>query len=227
MALRGRGVGTSELARELQRDPRMVRKIVNGETSGAAYLPTLRNLVDRGHSDVVPPRRRTRSGDLVRVRGGKDDTGSVLPKDTGGTYTGDRQGGRFTQTTYLQEEGRIHEIRIPKGKTAKGRAVAGKEILDRVRSAARGQSKDKQKRVSLKLTFANGRVMEVNDYNASTLLNRMNTLGGKDPLGWLRSEMGRRYENLNTDKVAITGVTMNVYTKPMTAWSRRPYEARS
>jgi len=234
--LRGRGVSNAEIAAELQRDPRMVRKVLNGETTGAAYRATLIELATTGRASTVPPRRRSNDGRVVRVRAKAGATEkSVTPADTGGRYTVSKQGGRFTSTTYLGGGGRQHEIHMPKGKTAKGRATATDEIVAKVRSAARGQSADTQKRIRMQLTFANGRVMEVNDYNASSLLNRINTAkreatpwgGNGDALGWLAAQTAERYANLDVAKVPVTGVTMTVYDAPRTEQSSRSYRPRS
>ncbi|MGO2933139.1 hypothetical protein [Microbacterium sp.] len=226
--LRGRGLSNTEIASELQRSPRMVRKVLNGETSGAAYTQTLRELASTGRASTVPPRRRSKDGNLVPVRtkAGAAEK-SAPPVDTGGRYTSERQGGRFTATTYLGGGGRQHEIKVPKGKTTKGRGAATADLLTKVRSAARGQSKDTQKRVRLQVTYANGRVMEVNDYNASTLLKRMNEQGGRDPLGWLAAQSAKRYANLDTSKTPITGVTMTVYDSPRSDRSSRDYRPRN
>lgn len=227
--LRGRGVTTAEIASELRRDPKMVRKVLNGETSGAIYTATLRELATTGRATTIPPRRRDSSGNLVPVRTKAGAaTKTTVPEDTGGRYTNERQGGRLqTDTTYLGGGGRQHELKIPKGKTAKGRTAAETELLRLTRAAARGQSKDTQKRVRLQLTYANGRVMEVNDYNASTLLNRFNQLGGGNPLDWLAAQSAERYANLNVGKVPITGVTMTVYDSERTERSSRAYKPRN
>lgn len=225
--LRGRGISNAEIARELQRDPRMVRKVLNGETPGTNYVQTLRELADTGHANTVPARRRNKAGEVVRVRAGRAaGTSSVAPADTGGRYTDAPQGGRYTSTSYGREGVRIHQVSIPKGKKTKGRAEATRDLLGMVRSAARGQSKDTQRRVKIRLTFANGRQMEVNDYNASTLLNRINEHGEKDALGWLAGQMSKRYTNLDTAQQSITGVTLNVYSAPRTDRSSRAYKPR-
>jgi hypothetical protein len=214
--LRGRGLSNTEIAGELQRDPRMVRKILNGETSGRVYRATLIELATTGKATTVPPRRRTKDNQLVPVRTKRGaPTKSVIPTDTGGTYTRQKQGGRLRSTTYLGGGGRQHELNIPKGKTAKGRQAANDEILERVRAAARGQARDTQKQIKARVTYANGRVMEVNDYNASTMLKRINDDGGQ-ALDWLRNESNKRYENLDVSSTPITGVTLTVYEAPKT-----------
>lgn len=224
--LRGKGVTNAEIAAEIERDPKMVRKILNGETSGQAYRQTLVELATTGRATTRPPRRRNAKGEIVPVRG-KTGQGTVTPADTGGRYTGAKQGGRFTSTTYLGGGGRQHQITVPKGKNTKGRAEATRDLVNKVRSAARGQSRETQKRIRLQLTYANGRVMEVNDYNASSLLNRINERGGGDTLGWLAAESAKRYSNLDTTKTPITGVTMTVYDAPRTEKSSREYRPRN
>lgn len=226
--LRGRGLTTREIAGELQRSPRMVNKVLNGESSGAVYRKTLLELASTGRATTVPPRRRAKSGKLVAVRSKAGATEkSVVPEDTGGRYTSKKQGGRFTSTTYLGGGGRQHEIHIPKGKNTKGRKLATDELMKKVRSAAQGQTRDVQKRVRLQLTFANGRVMEVNDYNASSLLNRFHQLGGGNALNWLAASAAERYINLDVGKVPVTGVTMTVYETTRTEYSSRPYRPRN
>jgi transcriptional regulator with XRE-family HTH domain len=191
--LRGRGLTNAEIAAELDRSPRMVSKILNGETRGELYRTTLEELATTGRSTTVPPRRRTKSGELVKVRAGGGEEKSVTPVDTGGTYAEKRQGGRFrSSTTYLAGGGRQYELGIPKGKTAKGRDLADQEIIAKVRAAAKGQARDKQKQISARVTWANGRTMELNNYNASTMLQRIRE-GGGSALEWMRSESGLRY----------------------------------
>lgn len=214
--LRGRGLSVSEIAGELQRSPRMIRKVLNGETSGSVYRASLLELARTGQTSTIPPRRRGRSGQLVRVRnkaGAAEAT--VVPQDTGGRYTQDRQGGRLRTTTYLGGGGRQHDLQIPKGRAAKGRQQANTEILQRVRGAARGQARDTQQMIKARVTYANGRVMEVKEYNASTMLKRINDHGG-DALSWFRDENGKRYTNLDVSEQPITGVTMTVYGKSKT-----------
>lgn len=214
--LRGRGLTNTEIAGELQRSPRMVRKILNGETSGQLYTQTLLELATTGKSSTVPPRRRRSDNSLVPVRAPQGSkTKSVTPPDTWGQYTGKQQGGRLRSTTYLGGGGRQHELSIPKGKTAKGRQDANVEIVRHVRSAALGQAKETQKLVRATLTFGDGRVMQVNSYNASTMLQRIRESGG-EPLEWLRKESQERYTNLDVSKVPITGVTLTVYEAPKT-----------
>ena len=224
-ALRGQGVSVAEIAAELRRSPRMVRKILNGETSGALYRDTLEELATTGRATTVPPRRRLADGTLMPVRGRAGESATVIPEDPGGRYSTERQGGRLqVETTYMAEGGRQINARIPKGPTAKGREQANQQLVQLIRNAAKGQARDNQKQITARLTFANGRQMEVNTYNASTMLKRVRDAGG-DTLGWLTSESGNRYVNLDVTSTPITGVTLNIVQVPKTAAYQREQAA--
>ena len=215
--LRGRGITNAEIASELHRSPRMVRKILNGETSGTLYREALEELASTGRMTKVPPRRRRKDGSIAPVRGKRGTPAkSVIPEEVGGTYTEGKQGGRLrVDVGFMAEGGRHIQMRIPKSRTAKGRDQANAELIKQVRNAAKGQSRDNQKQVTAHLTFSNGRVMEVNTYNASTMLKRINEAGG-DALGWFQGESKNRYVNLDTSRDTITGVTLNVVSTPKT-----------
>jgi hypothetical protein len=126
--------------------------------------------------------------------------------------------------TYMAEGGRQINARIPKGRTAKGRAQANQQLIQLIRNAAKGQAHDKQKQITARVTFANGRQMEVNTYNASTMLQRIREARG-DTLGWLASESGNRYINLDVSTIPITGVTLNVVQVPKTTAYQREQAA--
>ena len=213
--LRQAGLSVAEIAGELQRDPRMVRKVLNGEVTGEQYRRTLQELADTGKATNRPERQRAGDGRLIPVRApAGSPTKSVTPVDTGGRYSSKKQGGRFTSSTYLGGGGRQHEIGIPKGKTTKGREQGARDLLEKVRAAARNQA-HKQQRLKFQLTFSNGRVMEVKDYNASTFLQRVR---GADPINWLTDQARDRegYDSLDVSRSTITGVTMTVYAAPKT-----------
>lgn len=51
-----------------------------------------------------------------------------------------------TSTTYMAEGGRQIELRLPKGKTAKGRSLADAEIVKQIRNAAKGRPETARRR---------------------------------------------------------------------------------
>lgn len=212
-----RSMTNREIANELQRDPRMVSKILRGETSGEAYRKTLTELVNTGSASTVPARRRRKDGSVVPVRAAGGEK-STTPPDTGGRYVAQPKRGAYsTRTSYMPEGGRIHEITLPKTKGTKGRGEGTQEILRRARSAAKSQAWG-QKNVKFELTFANGRVMEVGSkggYPVSDFLRKSKEFGN-DAISWLMDQTAGRYSNLDVHKVPVTGVRMNVYNNPNT-----------
>ncbi|MEU4607616.1 hypothetical protein AB0F43_31915 [Kribbella sp. NPDC023972] len=64
----------------LKRDPAGLRRIANGKVPGANLQPSLSELVNTGRVSTPPPRRTTKTGDPVRVRG-KAGAPSVVPAD--------------------------------------------------------------------------------------------------------------------------------------------------
>ncbi len=110
------GLNYTEIAAELQRDRRMVSKIMRGETSGEVYRAALLELATKGQVTNRPPRRRGADGKVVPVRGGAKGEPTVIPpQDPAGTYVAPPpKRGRFAkQTTYLREGGRRYNIEFP------------------------------------------------------------------------------------------------------------------
>ncbi|WP_328291558.1 hypothetical protein OG218_02160 [Kineococcus sp. NBC_00420] len=61
--------------------PRMVRKVVAGESSGASYMTTLAELVDTGQARTRPARRRDAQGRVVPVRAGRGTAERTRPPE--------------------------------------------------------------------------------------------------------------------------------------------------
>jgi hypothetical protein len=223
--LRERGVPVAEIARRLRRDPGMIRKIVRGETSGAAYRAVLADWVTTGEPHAVPPRRTNAAGDLVPVRGKNNDDGTrttVTPEDHAGNYEPVPKQSRYTKREYTWDDGqRRTQITLPRGSKAKGRAIANDAITDTVRATARRQAHADQ-RASIVLTFepaageTEGRTMELGGkggYDISRLLKAINE-SDDDVIDHLRTQVNDdRYTNFNPNDFRITGVT--IHTRPV------------
>lgn len=225
--LKGKGMSNAEIANELQRDPKMVWKILHGKTSGAAYLDTLTELARDGHASTRPGRRRGKDGHIVPVRAKAGaETKTVIPEDTQGRYVPQPKKGKFeSATTFFGEGARQHEVRFPKTKGAKGRAAAVDDLMSKIRGAAKAQ-RGRDKRVQFSLTFADGRVMEVGSksgYFASDVLYNTRK-HGDNALSWLVDQAKERYLNLDVGAVPITGVTMKLYNAPGLAREADPYK---
>lgn len=226
--LRRNGLSNADIARELDRSPRMVSKILRGETSGAMYRSALSQLATTGRLESPPIRRRRKDGTIVRVRAKADAPEKTrIPEDNSGRRTTDKQGGRYREsTTYMPGGDRQHELRIPKGPKAKGRPEANKRIIRMVRSAAQGQSKEKQKRIDLDVTFSDGKRLRIRDYNASSLLRRIHQNAGGDALTWLAEQNRDRTNSGAPTNAPITGITMTVTTSENWPGASRPYKPR-
>lgn len=211
---RGRGVSVAELARMLGRSERMIRKVLNGETTGEAYRAAVVELRERGRVSAPPPRRRSGSGRIIAVRAKREPDGG------GGLRVPEEQSarpkpGRFSESlTPLADGARQYEFTAPKTKDAKGRVLANSVIVSRLRSAAKGQRWDRKK-VKFVVRLSNGRSMPVGSkhgYQVSSVLGRSahGTFEG-DALAWLKTQVEHRYPGLEKSGVVITDLTMTVY----------------
>lgn len=218
-ALRQYGMTVTEIARELGRSPRMVRKVVRGESTGETYRQALTELHTTGSTQTRPARRRDRQGRAVPVRAPRGAEEPVVrPQDsepspapsTGAERGQAARGGRSTfstRTTYLQGGARQVEVTSPRTEGT-GRERGRGEVLDVLRRAARGR-----RRVSFTATYSNGRGVQIggkSGYKASDALRRSRN-EGNDPYSWLRGETGDRYDDLDVEGVALTGVTITVW----------------
>lgn len=222
---RSNGISVADIARQLDRSPRMVNKILRGETKGDLYINALRDLATKGTVKTPPQRRRDGGGKIipVRTKAGSAEK-SYIPVDKSERYTKEKQGGRFQEATIFYGGGtRQHELNIPKGKKTKGRGEASTTLLGLVRRAARGQTRKTQQRVTLDVTFANGRQMQIKDYNASSLLNRIKTQGGGDAFAWIGKAQKDRYPDFDPAAIPVTGITMTVYQSTNHPGASRPY----
>lgn len=204
--IRLRGVSVAEIAREIDRSPRMVYAIVRGETSGASFRNALNEIAVKGRVFTTPPRRRTKDGTLAPVRG-KGGV-SVEPEHHIRKLNEEPQGGRFTTaTTFLTAGGRQHEVRLPKSLKAQGRQRGNEAILSHIRAAARSQAGTTQKRVNLEVILSDGFTFPVKDYNASTLLHDMKG----NAIDFLANMIRYRYPEIDLRQNPVTGIDIVAY----------------
>lgn len=206
-ALRAYGLSRAEIARELNRSPRMIAKVERGESPGTHYLDALHELHQHGRLRNPPPRRRNAAGDVVPVRAkaGQDEA-LVVPEEP------KRKRGAFgVETTFLPHRGRIIDVNVPRSEGV-GRERARQAILDAARSAARGQAQG-TRYMRFRLGLSNGRSIEVGGkggYRASDVLSRSRD-EGDDPLEWLADQRAVEYVELDDPGVKITNVEITVY----------------
>ena len=235
--LRAYGLSVSEIARELGRSPRMIRKVVQGQSSGQLYGPALEELVRTGRAQVQPARRRGRDGELVRVRAprgaseptrrpeegaGPQLTGTAgqPPSTPGGRPSAapggpaGRPGGFSDSTTYLPGGVRQHTVTAPRSEGS-GRERARQGLLEALRRAARSQ-RGGRKNVRFRVTLQSGTTVEVGakgGYAVSKALARSRS-EGDDPFAWLAGEVAdRQYlqEALSREDLKVVGVEATIY----------------
>ncbi|GAA0310901.1 hypothetical protein [Kineococcus aurantiacus] len=226
--LRAYGLSTTEIARELGRSPRMIRKVVRGESSGQLYVAALEELERTGRSRTPPPRRRGRDGELVRVRAPRaagqptrrpsEPTGAPeVPAPPAGPSARRRPAGPGayrSETTYLPGGARQHLVTAPRS-DGPGRERARQRLLEILRSAARSQ-RGGRRNVRFRLTLVDGTTVEVGakgGYAVSKALSRSRG-EGDDPLGWLAGEVADRayLSRISADGgLDVVGVEATVY----------------
>lgn len=213
------GFTWAELGEALGRSEKMARKIANGQSSGASYREALAELYETGNVSHKPPRRRGKDGHLMPVRAKAGAEGKVVvPKDEFGTYVDRPKRGRFaTQTQFLPDGNRIHEIDIPKTSRAKGRLAGIQEMRRRVANVARG-AKYRDKRVRLQAVFdagdGRGRVVDIGSkggYLAKDIVADVRVGFGGDMSQWIQSQIKDRYVNLDSDSARLVKLTMTTF----------------
>lgn len=237
--LRAYGLSVSEIAREIGRSPRMVRKVMQGQSSGQLYVAALNELVQTGRTQAPPARRRGRDGQLMRVRaprgaaeptrrpqegagGAQAGVGGQQPAtSTGGGKSSSasggpagRPGGFSDSTTYLPGGVRQHTVTAPRSEGS-GRERARQGLLGALRRAARSQ-RGGRKNVRFRVTLQNGTTVEVGakgGYAVSKALARSRS-EGDDPFAWLAGEVAdRQYlqKALSRENLRIVGVEATIY----------------
>lgn len=241
----GRGLTQREIADSLHRDSRMVSKILRRETSGAAYERTLRDLVEKGFSNYVPPRRRTKQGKPVRVRGrGREKSVEPPADDMGGVVKPQPPRTRYSSQTSFGADGfRVHDITLPKSRNAPGREKGEAEIRNRLRNAARGQRYG-DRDLKFTVTLKNGQQVTLGDkggYHSSQVLKlvaardkklsdgtlpdlKQQQRYGGGITGWLTDQMINRIGSAQPTSLRagdITGVSISVYPSEVTRQPNR------
>lgn len=195
------GLSVSEMAEQMGRSPRMIRKIMRGETSGTSYVPALRQTVNNGHPEKQPPRARRGDGKLRHVRGKKGQQ-SVTPPERKGRYVDLPKRGKATSTIEALGPGsRRSTFQAPKTKGSKGR----KEINERIAKAlkderggsyqGRGGRFRSMKRVKFEAVTSTGRKVTVgakSGYSLADVRKGVESHSG-DALGWMATQVQDRY----------------------------------
>lgn len=136
------GLSWKTLGEAFGRSERMMRKIANGETSGESFRPALRQLYSTGQVTSGVPRRRDKSGKMVKVRSSsKSGTKSAAPKfDTRGTPAPKQGRNMFkAKMTYLPGNNRSAVVNMPKSKYSPNRGKGWEAVKGSLTSLSRSQ----------------------------------------------------------------------------------------
>lgn len=220
-----RKLSRADIAAELGRSPRMVGKLLNGESRGESFRAALVSLRDNGVVDRRPPRRRSKDGGIVPVRakqgaehppvptpdGSKAKAPTVVPEDTDGRYVS-KVPNRFSQSSSYSKDGnRVHQVTMSRtNKDSRARGL--KAIMDKLAGVARSQA-HRDKKVTFTATLDNGRQVTIGEKGGtyvSQALRSIRTAGGIEQ--WVDVVMAAMYEGRTSAPGAhkITGFRMNV-----------------
>lgn len=215
----------AELASMIGRDPKMIRKILRGETPGEAYREAFTELATRGKVTHKPPRRRGKDGHVVPVRAASGAT--VVPQDPAAKIPG-----RFDETIVaLAGKARSYQYDMPRGHDTKGRTEANMRIRERLLNAARGQGKGGPKRTKMKLTLVSGTgaarktttvtVGTKGGYSLSGMRDLIKKADseqgdGWDVMDWMKTQVGARPgksdpPNLDDPNTVIVNCEITIY----------------
>lgn len=209
------GMTWGEMASQLGRSDRMVRKLARGESSGESFRQSLTELYSSGRVDHLTPRRRNADQHLVPVRAKRGgDTTTRVPTDTRGRRMASVRRGRFNvaPTQHLGGGNRIEEIEMPaKGK--QGRKKAWAAFDEKMLRATQSQAqKDKRVRVTIITQDADGqrRSYEIgtkSGFHASDVRADIKSDHGGSSEGWAAYQLSAVYPDTGG---SIVGVRLNV-----------------
>lgn len=229
-----KGLTRAEIARELGRSPRMVGKLLNGESKGESFRESLASLRDKGTVSRRPPRRRNRAGELVAVRAkadpdaapataeGKTKAPTRIPEDTAGTWTSKVPSRFSSKTSYADNGDRIYSVTMHKA-NKKSRERGINTIADNLRTITRSQAKS-DKRITFTATLDNGRVVTVGSkggYFSSDVLRKINSEFGGNANNFIMDQLAKVYPGDSTAGKGIAGLQMSVYDAKGTARNSR------
>lgn len=220
-----------DMAEQVGRSDRMLRKIARGETSGETFRQSLTELYERGQVETLPPRRRTKDGKLARVRS-KRGAGqkSVTPADTRGKYAPTVKRGRFSHSmTALPEGNRLHHIDMPRTRRSEGRKKGLEAFDTTMLKIAKSQARaDKRVKVSVTVEDEQGhrrqyQIGSKSGFHASDVRSDIRTDHGGSPEGWFQRQLDAVYPD--TGSYTVVGVDINEHNAARSKEIRKQEDA--
>lgn len=209
------GMTWADMADQLGRSDRMVRKLARGESSGESFRQSLTELYSSGRVDHLTPRRRRADGSLAPVRAKRgEEVKSRTPTDTRGRRMASVRRGRFSVTTqHLGGGNRIDEIEMPVTKNSQGRKKAWAAFQEKMLSTTKSQAqKDKRVRVTITTQDADGQrrsyqIGTKSGFHASDVRADIKTDHGGSPESWAAYQLSAVYPDTGG---SIVGVQLSV-----------------
>lgn len=225
------GLTWKDMANQLGRSDKMIRKIATGETSGESFRRSITELYERGEVEHMTPRRRSKDGGLARVRSKSGaEQKSFIPEDTRGRRVEPVKRGRYSHTTTALAEGnRLHHIEMPKTPNSQGRKK-GLAAIDRVLLQITKSQARRDKRVKFNVTVedaeGNRRLLEIGSksgFHASDVRSDMRTDHGGSAEKWLDDEVNKVYRDLGT--FTVVSVDINEFSAVRDKTTRKQEDA--
>lgn len=192
------GMSWRQMGEAFGRSDRWMRKLATGQAKGEAFRESLTELYTHGSISNYVPRRRGKSGELVKVRSGAGtESKSVTPRDTRGQVAPKTKRNTFGhQTKYLPGGGRDSVTTMPKSPRSKNRARAWQAVHGEVRTVARSQARqDKRMKAKAVVESKDGKTRfyvnlgSKSGYHASDVLSDVRTRHGGDFEAWANDQM--------------------------------------
>lgn len=233
------GESQAGIAAQIERSPRLVRKILAGQISGENYRTAVTELYTSGRVTTRTPRARTKSGQVRKVRA-KASTGSksAVPPDTRGMNAPKVPRGKFEEDTQLLQGGnRIHTVTGPKTKDSKGRKAFFDSVTADVRKTTRSQARA-DKRMKFQVTVQDSKTGErhtyqmgsKSGYHASDILADVRTQHGGSIESWMNQQVeniraGGGSPEISMSQASIVGVSATTFQADRTKGTRREEDA--
>lgn len=204
-----RQLSRAEMAEFLDRSPRMIGKLLNGESKGETFRPALDELAEKGTVTRPPEYRRAKDGHVVPVRAKMDEqapkhydakTGRELapvkaPEPAKEGRWTDKLPEQYRNRKWATKTGdKRMRVAMPPG-DEKANDTGMKALHKQVQGVARSQA-HKNKQIKIDVTLDNGRQMSFfgkGGLNASNLLARVNKEFGGSMDAFIRAQVGKVY----------------------------------
>lgn len=211
------GLSQREVAEALGRSPRMVRKVLRGETRGESYRQAVEDLNTTGEVSAPPERRRNARGKVVPVRV-HESKADRAKREAAGIKTaptaapGFKAPSRFThKVSYADNGDRLYRSTMKAGSKESEQRYS-KQLTSDLRSITKSQ-RSKDKRISFSMRTASGETINIGTkggYFSSDVLKKVNNEFGGDVHKYLIDQVNKTNKYKLKPGDHISEIQMNV-----------------